>query len=65
MPFDPGCPKCQMWEDAGASYPRPCAEHWAGCYICHPDDPNAPEDGCEDCERDWQEYYYRAYARNA
>jgi hypothetical protein len=29
--FDhPDCRACQMWEDAGASWPRPCAEHYGG-----------------------------------
>lgn len=36
-----------------------------GCYICRPDDPDAPEDGCEACEADWIAYYYAVYVDGA
>lgn len=26
----PDCSRCQSWRDAGASWPRPCAEHYGG-----------------------------------
>lgn len=26
----PDCRPCQMWEDAGASWPRPCKKHYQG-----------------------------------
>ena len=32
-----------------------------GCYICQPDNPNAAEDGCSDCELAWEMYYEEAY----
>lgn len=28
----------------------------SGCYICRPDDPNAAEEGCQDCDREFWEY---------
>lgn len=29
--FDyPRCPACRMWQQSGASWPRPCAEHYGG-----------------------------------
>jgi hypothetical protein len=33
----------------------------ARCYICDPDNPDAPEDGCAGCEADWEAYYYAVY----
>ena len=24
------CVACQAWEAAGASWPRPCVDHWTG-----------------------------------
>ena len=32
----PDCVACQMWEDAEASWPRPCRLHYGG----EPDDPS-------------------------
>lgn len=26
----PNCRACRMWEDAGASWPRPCKQHYGG-----------------------------------
>lgn len=26
----PDCVDCQAWEDAGASWPRPCSKHYGG-----------------------------------
>lgn len=29
------------------------ADHSAGCYLCRPDDPNAAEEACNDCDREF------------
>lgn len=32
-----------------------------GCYLCRPDDPDAPEEGCAECERELLEWWIAAY----
>lgn len=67
----PDCRACQMWRDAGASWPRPCRQHyggepgasdlrtcaWMGCK--HPEERHG-ENGCDAPVMDYYTVRYTA-----
>jgi hypothetical protein len=43
----------------------PSAEKDVGCYICQPDNPDAAEEGCGSCDRDYWSFVARVAEANA